>query len=106
MSGAIPKLPRYASMAWRSVKSQKQLYLSLSLITLITFAEDYKLCSSALYNFVQLLLNILLSNTLYLFSSFMITDQVSHPYTKTNRYSSLANCINEVTILNMSHHYH
>jgi hypothetical protein len=27
MSGAIPPLPQYASMAWCSVKAQGQLYL-------------------------------------------------------------------------------
>jgi hypothetical protein len=29
MSGAIPPLPQYASMAWCSVKEQGQLYLLL-----------------------------------------------------------------------------
>jgi hypothetical protein len=31
MSGAIPQLPQYASMAWCSVKEQGQLYLYLTL---------------------------------------------------------------------------
>jgi hypothetical protein len=31
MSGAIPSLPQYASMAWCSVKAQGQLYIYLYL---------------------------------------------------------------------------
>jgi hypothetical protein len=81
MSGAMPPLPQYASMAWCPVKAQGQLYLyvyffirlhvfpsgyplkfsvnfsiamraicsanlSLGFITLITFAEECKLCPS------------------------------------------------------------
>jgi hypothetical protein len=31
MSGTIPPIPQYASMAWRSAKEQGQLYLYLYL---------------------------------------------------------------------------
>jgi len=33
MSGALPSLPRYAFMAWCSVKAQGQLYLYLTKVT-------------------------------------------------------------------------
>jgi len=70
------------------------LYAMPISITLITFGEAYRLWISSLYNLLQpsatssrlsinILLNTLFSNTLSLWSSLMVRDQVSCPYKPT-----------------------
>jgi hypothetical protein len=68
----------------------------LDLLVLITLGEEYKSCSSSLCSFLHppvtsslfgpnIFLSTLFSNTLSLFSSLNVRDQVSHPYRTTGK---------------------
>jgi hypothetical protein len=72
----------------------------LALITLTILGEEYKPCSSSLCSFLQppvisslldpnILLSTLFSNTLNLWSSLNVRDQVSHPYKTTGKITVL-----------------
>jgi hypothetical protein len=76
----------------------------LGLIILITLSEEYKSRSSSLCGFLHplvtsalfgpnILLSILFQNTLSLYSSLNVRDQVSHPYRTTGKMLVLYTCI-------------
>jgi hypothetical protein len=75
MSGAIPPLLKYVSMAWCSVQAQGQLYLT-SLSSLLQPAITSSLLGA------NTLLSTLFSHTLNLCSSLRVRNRISHPYKK------------------------